>query len=88
MGSEEGMETVFGYQPLRLELFKQHIDGTKAARDLGVSYGHLRRCITGRNRPCDVLREKLPAYLGVPLEELFTPEVLAKPYVVGRGVKR
>jgi transcriptional regulator with XRE-family HTH domain len=88
MGSEEGMETIFGTQPLRLVLFQQDITGTKVATDLDISYGHLRRVITGRCRPMDDVREKLPAYLGVPLEELFTPEVLAKPYVVGRGVKR
>lgn len=74
------MQTPHGYQPLRDVLKRQGISQVKAAEDLGVSWRHFRNVIIGRTRPMDSLREKLPVYLGVPLEELFTPSILAKPY--------
>jgi hypothetical protein len=82
------MESPYGYQPVRVELFKQRIGQKQAAKDIGVSWGHFRKVIIGHCHPMQAVREKLPVYLGVPLEELFTPEVLAKPYAAGRGVKR
>lgn len=74
-------ETPFGYQPVRVVLYERHISQREAARDIGVSWRHFRNCVTGRTHPMDIVREKLPVYLGVPLEDLFTPELLAKPYI-------
>jgi hypothetical protein len=74
------MPTPHGYQPLREVLKEQGIPQPKAAKDLGVSWRHFRNVIIGRTRPVDVLREKLPVYLGVELRDLFTRSILAKPY--------
>jgi transcriptional regulator with XRE-family HTH domain len=85
---EYGVETQFGFQPIREVLFTRRIYQTTVAKDLGVTFGHLRRAVTGRCRPNNTLRKKLPEYLGVPLTDLFTADSLAKPYVEGRGVKK
>lgn len=74
------MITPHGYQPLREVLNKQGISQAKAAKDMGVPYRHLRNVIIGRTHPMDVLRERLPIYLGAPLVDLFTPSMLAKEY--------
>ena len=75
------VDTPFGYQPARFILYRKRISQMQAAKDLGIPWSHFRRCLTGRTHPMDVVREKLPEYLGVSLEDLFTPELLAKPYV-------
>ena len=72
--------TRYGYQPLRVELYRQRISVQKCADDMGVTFGHLRKVIIGHTRPKPVLREKLPAYLGVDLEDLFTEDILDQPY--------
>jgi hypothetical protein len=51
-----------------------------AAELIGVPESHLRIAVGGYARPMDAVREKLPTLVGVPLEELFTPAALAKPY--------
>lgn len=74
------METPHGYQPLRGVLMRQGIPQRKAAADCGVPWRHFRNVIIGRTHPMDTLREKLPVYLGVPLDELFTSSALAHRY--------
>lgn len=57
----------------------------KIADEIGVPYAHLGNALTGRIIPNDDVREKLPAFLGVPLEELFTSDVLAQKHDEKRG---
>ncbi len=48
------------------------------ARLIGVPDAELRATPYGKCRPSVVIREKLPLILGVPLESLFDPGVLAE----------
>jgi len=52
----------------------------EAAEQIGVRHQHLSGSVYGHVRPSEVVREKLPALLGVPLDELFTHDVLRVPY--------
>lgn len=88
MPNRKRQVTQFGYQPIRVVLYEQNISQQQAAKDLGVPWSHFRRCVTGRTRPMGILRKKLPEYLGVPLEDLFTPEILAKPYLYEQGAAK
>ncbi|MBQ1018589.1 hypothetical protein KBX71_12050 [Micromonospora sp. D93] len=51
-----------------------------AARTIDVVEEHLRNVLRGITRPMPEVRDRLPKLLGLPLDELFTADVLAKPY--------
>lgn len=65
-------------QPARQHLSDQRWSIAKAAAKIGVPEGHLRCAIYGVAAPNDVVRAKLPDLLGVPLDELFDAELLAR----------
>ena len=68
----------------RLMILKD-ITTVEAAKEIGVSAGHLYSVLAGRVRPQQAIRDKLPALLGVTLEECFDDELLAKEYGGRRG---
>ncbi|WP_169798565.1 helix-turn-helix transcriptional regulator [Piscicoccus intestinalis] len=68
------------FQPARDILKQKRWTVAAAAREIGVSQTHLGNTVTGRNRPNDIVREKLPELLGVPLEELFYPDMIVIPF--------
>ncbi|WP_335986417.1 hypothetical protein [Glycomyces sp. MUSA5-2] len=73
-------ETRFGRQPAHAILkYKGYGAIEKCAVDIEVNRMSLRDALLGRHRPGMGIRERLPEYLGVPLEELFTEESLGGP---------
>ncbi|MBM0258956.1 hypothetical protein [Micromonospora sp. 4G55] len=80
------MPSRFGRQPAADALRRERWSIPLAARQIDVPENHLRTAVGGYNRPMPEVRERLPKLLGLPLEELFTPEVLARPYCPGRNV--
>jgi transcriptional regulator with XRE-family HTH domain len=71
--------TRFGQQPCRALLREKGWSILQAAQEIGVTYPQLHYAMNGTTRPRPDVRERLPELLGVPLEELFTPEAL-EPY--------
>jgi transcriptional regulator with XRE-family HTH domain len=49
------------------------------ARILGVGESHLHQALSGRVRPNHEVRRKLPEFVDVPLDELFTEDALGPP---------
>lgn len=79
------MPTKFGVQPARRIFAEKCLVITGVAHQIGVGHQHLNRVVNGRTPPSDAVRERLPEFIGVPLEELFTPELLSTPFgKVGR----
>ena len=70
----------FGRQPARVALRRERYTIKLAAELIGVPESHLRIALGGYARPMDAVREKLPIPVGVPLEQLFTPAAIEKPY--------
>lgn len=68
------------YQPAREVMYAQRWSAALLAEEIGVSYGHLRCVLAGTSALSPEVREKLPQILGTPLEELFSPELLARQY--------
>ncbi len=75
----------FGRQSAYQVLSRERWSVAHAAREINIHYPHLLRALMGVVRPCEEVRERLPRLLGVPLESLFTEEILAEPYVFARG---
>lgn len=74
-------KTRFGAQPLYLILREQGRGTiTEVARKIGVPERHLYNVVYGWTRPNDVVRDKLPELLGIPLREMFTADAVAAPY--------
>jgi hypothetical protein len=71
--------TKYGEQPARDVLRKQGRSVAGTSRAIGIGHGHFRQALAGRVRPSMELRDKLPAWLGVPLHELFTERALRPP---------
>lgn len=69
-----------GVQPAREVMYAQRWSTSKAAEAIEVPYIHLAATLMGKNRPRPEVIERLPKLLGVPVEELFTAEMLAEPY--------
>jgi transcriptional regulator with XRE-family HTH domain len=72
---------LYGRQPGREVLREQGRTVAGVARRIDVNPQHLVQSLSGRIRPSTDVRNKLPAFLGVPLSELFTEEALATPGV-------
>jgi hypothetical protein len=70
--------TRFGPQPVKDILYEQGWSFRRAALAIGVKDFHLYNAISGRTTPSPKARAELPKLLNRPLEELFTPEVLAQ----------
>jgi transcriptional regulator with XRE-family HTH domain len=71
----------YGKQPGREVLRSQGRTVAGTARRIGVDRQHLTQTLAGRIRPSMQVRNELPAFLGVPLSELFTESALAPPGV-------
>lgn len=67
-------------QPARDILKQRGWSVSAAAEALGENRSHLNSALLGKVPPCNRLRESLPRWLGVPLTELFTPELLVRTY--------
>ena len=66
----------FGDQPLIEEMLRQRWHYSLLAREIGVTRQQLYTAARGIVVPSPMLRDKLPAILGVPLSQLFTAEAL------------
>lgn len=75
----------FGAQPARQALVDERWSQPKAAERINVPHLHLRGALNGHVPPSQVVRDRLPALLGRPLTELFTPDSLAATYTGPRG---
>lgn len=86
------MAVRFGTQPARQIIIDRGLSNRQVAHDIGVDEVHFQGVMQGRVVPKQELREKLPAYLDVRLEDCFTADLLARQYggVRGRrgGVRR
>jgi hypothetical protein len=69
--------TRYGPQPIKKVLAAQGRTLAGAARICGLHYNHVRGAADGWHPADTDTREGLPAHLGVPIEQLFTPESLA-----------
>lgn len=72
-------------QNARRLMILQDITTAEAAEQIGIEPGHLYAVLAGRTHPKQVVRDKLPALLGVALEECFDAELLSKEYGGRRG---
>jgi transcriptional regulator with XRE-family HTH domain len=59
------------------------------AEEIGVKRSHLAKSLYGYCTPCQAVRNRLPQILNTPLDQLFTPELLARHYTGTRpGVRK
>jgi hypothetical protein len=79
------VSTRFGVQPAHKIIRDQQWTFPAVAKALDIPFPHLVRSVRGMTVPSPGLRERLPELLGVPLEELFTAEILAHTYDTHRG---
>lgn len=66
----------FGRQPIHALLRERRWPLTTFAIQHGINQDHLRNATLGRIAASRELQDVLPELLGVPIEELFTPESL------------
>lgn len=81
------MSTRFGLQPARQALARQRWSISAAAQEIEVPRTHLACALYGRTVPAPGVRTGLSILLGLPMEELFTADVLALSYDTTRGPK-
>jgi len=70
--------TRFGRQPVADILKERGITRVAMAAKLGVSLGKFNNTLAGHQTPSEAIRRGLVDTLQLPLEELFTPEPLAR----------
>lgn len=80
--------TKYGVQPAKARLRASGLSVARAALAVGVTHAHLNGTIHGHIRPNHEVRERLPKVLGIPLDELFTTEILRDEPGAGRGTPR
>jgi len=66
--------------PASAVLYEQRWTRRRAAAEINVDFTHFANVMAGYARPCPELIERLSALLGLPPEQLFTADMLAKPY--------
>lgn len=71
--------TRYGDQPVRLILRERGLNLKILAAATGIGYATLYAAVTGKIRPNAAIREAVPSYLKVTLEECFTPEAIEHP---------
>lgn len=76
----EPAATRFGRQPAYQLLHDERWPVTRAAERLGVVYAHLHGALIGRVRPRPEVIQGLAELLDAQPSELFTPEVLERPF--------
>lgn len=69
-------KTRFGTQPAHTIIRQRYRSIEGVARLLGVSKTHLYNVVTGRVRPNVIVERRLPVFLGMSFEELFTSEIV------------
>ncbi|MEU2986238.1 helix-turn-helix transcriptional regulator [Micromonospora aurantiaca] len=74
------MGYIFGRQPARQLIRESGMTITGAARLLGLHQRHLAAALRGQIRPSHEVRVALTDFFGVPITELFTPEVIEVPH--------
>lgn len=74
------MKSIFGRQPAYDKAKEQSQSFRRLARDGDLNYTHLVNAVNGRCRPNDEVRQRLPHLLNARIWELFTPEVLERPF--------
>lgn len=79
----------YGEQPVVRFLKTRGILYSEAADAISVDRRHFRNVCGGVVRPSPVILERLPKYIGLPVECLFTEEALATEYnpMMRRGRK-
>lgn len=81
----------FGPQPIREAVHRSGMTYTDFIMKMGIRpYSHTRHAMTGVCPPSEELRHRASFVLGVPVEQLFTPEALAavlQPASKARGPK-
>jgi ribosome-binding protein aMBF1 (putative translation factor) len=82
------MPSRFGRQPGLKILDDERWSVARLAREIDVTYEVLWRALHGYTRVRPDITEKLPAFLGVELSDLFTDDILAAPYNSERGGSR
>ncbi|WP_328651330.1 hypothetical protein OG598_25020 [Micromonospora sp. NBC_00330] len=70
----------WGRQPALNLLRQERWTIPLAAEEIGVSEWHLKNVVYGRTRPMEQVKIGLSRLAGRPVTELFTEEVLARPY--------
>ncbi|MEU2661193.1 hypothetical protein [Micromonospora sp. NPDC007220] len=70
----------WGCQPALEFLRQERWTIPLAAREIGVSEWHLKNVVYGRTRPKEQVKIGLSRLVGRPVTDLFTADVLAKPY--------
>jgi hypothetical protein len=78
-------KTRFGEQPIRGVVRRRHWNLRLVAFELGVGYSHLINSANGVTRPSRDLQQKLSKFFDLPVEKLFTDEVLAVEYHEGQA---
>jgi transcriptional regulator with XRE-family HTH domain len=78
--------SMFGRQPAADILKERGIRREAAAKTIGVKHSVLNNTLAGRQTPSTEIREGLVKLLGMPLEELFDAEPLAR--VKGRRYRQ
>jgi hypothetical protein len=75
------VRSFFGKQPAHSIIRDQGRTIAGTARRIDVDRQHLVHALAGRIRPSERVRSELPAFLGVPLQKLFTEDALGPPRV-------
>ena len=70
--------TPYPRQPLTGILKARGVTQTQAAEALGMTFLQLRDMLLGRRAITPELADRITSYTGLPIEQCFTPEVLAK----------
>lgn len=76
----ERSSSPFGRQPMYDAMKAERWTHVLLAHELGVPTTHVKNVALGWTRPKQILRDRLPEILGVPLESLFTAAALEKKF--------
>ena len=79
------MALTFKRQPARKMLIVRDLTTQEAADFIGCTKAHLGNALRGRAHPSNLVRERLPLLIGLPLEALFDEATLAGEYTMPRG---
>lgn len=67
-------------QPAKAILAARGMTIAGVARIIELKYNHVQLSLLGKIPPCPELRTRLAEFLGLPIEELFQPDLLAQTY--------
>ena len=75
-------------QVARRHLIVREISTQEAADFIGCHLSHLSNVLNGRSRPNDLVRERLPKLIGLPIEALLDADLLTGEYSGPHGRRR